>query len=105
RKEHLNVSQSVLMTALEGPFIFSPSKAVNVPDFLIFSRDNSNEPCAQKAGWIMAQLLRTGSLRDPALLRTSSAQAVFRSDLYHKALKKTELENNQINHTNELVSS
>ena len=87
RPEYVDVPAASLRRALPGPFDFGHGMVRNIPDFLIFHRDNANEPSLEKAAWVLTHLRE---LR-PDCSWPGSAQAfgrrIFRSDLFAEALR------------------
>lgn len=61
---------------------------IEVEDFLIFSREAAGFPWRSQALWIYSQLVRWGQI-GPDAERQAAAGAVFRSDIYRRALAGT----------------
>jgi ABC-type nitrate/sulfonate/bicarbonate transport system substrate-binding protein len=86
RREYLNVTAPLLLRGLDGVFDFGHGRVGTVPDFTVFSRDQSNEPGADKAAWVIRQIRLHGEYREPARLNAALGREVFRADLYEKAV-------------------
>ena len=84
--EHLDQPAALIRAALAGEL--PPSRgapAMPVPDFLMFNREAANFPWRSQALWIYSQLVRWRmATADPGA--QAAAAAVFRSDLYRRAL-------------------
>ena len=57
----------------------------DLPDFLLFHREASNFPWRSQALWIYSQLVRWNMI-EPSVANERAAAAVFRSDIYRRAL-------------------
>lgn len=75
-----------LITALSGTlYARLDDVPIHVPDFLLFHRDNANFPWKSQALWIYSQFLRW-RMTAPTPEREENARAVFRPDVYRRAL-------------------
>ena len=83
----LNVSPDCLRPGFNGIFEVGPDRTGHLPDFMVFSRHDANEPSIDKAAWIINHLIRSGTMRNLSRLNPSHARNHFRVDLYEEALK------------------
>jgi len=84
---YLDTVPDLLRRTLGGPFHFGGGRLERVPGFHRFSGGDTNEPSADKAQWILENLLRLGAIENRTAIRTLSSGAVFRADLYEQALQ------------------
>jgi ABC-type nitrate/sulfonate/bicarbonate transport system substrate-binding protein len=86
RPEYVGVPPAVLLRGLTGEFDFGHGRLRTVPDFTVFSRDDANEPSADKAGRVL-QWLRAGAAPAPTdQWNAALARRVFRVDLFSRAV-------------------
>lgn len=86
RRQYLDVPAEVIDRALEGRLVISPrGEQRSVPRFLEFHDGLATFPWRSQAAWIARQLASRSGL-NPALAQ-QSGRAVFRSDLYRRAVK------------------
>lgn len=79
RREYLGLPAAQIAPALTGRFPLDERRLGNFPDFVVFARDDSNDPTTDKAAWVLRQLF------EPAVRpRMSPLELgrIFRSDLY-----------------------
>ncbi|MBC8001750.1 MAG: ABC transporter substrate-binding protein [Opitutaceae bacterium] len=81
----LNVPPDCLRPGFSGAFGFGPDRTERLPDIMVFSRHDANEPSIDKAAWIINHLIRSGIMKSPARLHPSHARNHFRVDLYEEA--------------------
>lgn len=75
-----------ILPALSHRMPLRPGGApVDLPDFVMFHRDATNFPWRSQALWIYSQFVRWGMAR-PGKEVKQAASAVFRSDIYRRAL-------------------
>ncbi len=87
---HLRVDPGILGLSLIGPFDDGTKQLRDASNFHIFHRRDANVPTLEKAGWLLGEFIRHGLI--PPELKDVAAQAsaaCWRTDLYHRALKKT----------------
>jgi len=91
RPEHVGRPAAELRPALAGRLTLRHGEPpVPVPDFLLFHREAAGFPWRSQALWIYSQFVRWGFVAaSPAAER--AAAAVFRSDVYRRALAGTGL--------------
>jgi ABC-type nitrate/sulfonate/bicarbonate transport system substrate-binding protein len=82
---YLNTDAAILRRSLIGPFAFSSSRVEPMADFHRFAGGDANEPAADKARWILDNLLRLGAIPERSAVRTAATGSVFRMDLYEQA--------------------
>ncbi|MCB1390194.1 MAG: ABC transporter substrate-binding protein [Rhodobacteraceae bacterium] len=86
RREYLDVAPEILDRALDGRLVISPrGEQRTVERFLVFHDGVATFPWRSQAAWIARQLAARGGLDGGAAARAGSA--VFRSDLYRRAVK------------------
>lgn len=79
RREYLGLPAAQIAPALTGRLPRGDRRVSAVPDFMIFSRDDSNDPTTEKAGWVVQHIL------EPAVrsrLSPLELGRIFRSDLF-----------------------
>lgn len=82
RKEYLALPVSQLAPALTGRFPRGDRRVDQVPELLVFHRDDSNDPSTDKAGWIVQNILEP-SVRNR--FTPLELGRIFRSDLFAAA--------------------
>jgi len=87
RLPFIGVPEAVLRAGLRGPFDFGCGRARSVRDFCVFHRHNANVPSSDKAAWVLRNLCESGLGPEPASLKATFAQRVFRTDIFEKALR------------------
>ena len=89
RPEHLDVPPDLILPALAGrlPLARGAGPAA-VPDLLMFHREAANFPWRSQGLWIYAQLVRW-RMAEASEANGRAAGAVFRSDVYRRALSGT----------------
>jgi NitT/TauT family transport system ATP-binding protein len=92
RLEYVNAAPEALRRSFGGS-----------DDFMIFARDNANEPSLRKAAWILENLRDSGLCRDSSLLSFALAKRVFRSDLYERALRLCKSTQTRNEHETQIV--
>lgn len=97
RPEALQLSFGTVTTDTARPSLLSPGQA-----FMIFARDNANEPSSRKAAWIVENLRDSGLCRAASDLTFATAKRVFRDDIFERALRLCEA--TQRNRNNEVES-
>jgi len=94
RREYLGLPVEQLAPAWTGRFPIGDGTVIDRPDFLIFSREDSNDPSTDKAGWVTQHIL------DPAarsLLPPLELGRIFRSDLFVRA--RDQVQNHPLHET------
>lgn len=82
RKEYLGLPVSQIAPALTGRFPRGDRRVSEVPELLVFHRDDSNDPGTDKAGWVVQNILEP-SVRPR--LGPLELGRIFRSDLFASA--------------------
>lgn len=85
RSEYLGVPAPLIERALRGRLQRGGGVVLDEPDFLYFHRYAANAPNRFEALWIYAQMVRWGHVAPSCDQRTAAA-AIFRADLYERAL-------------------
>jgi NitT/TauT family transport system ATP-binding protein len=94
--ERIGVSPEVLLRTLDGRLKVSPDGAMRESRrYLLVGREGAGRPDPRQAAWLYAQMVRWGQAPiSPELLTT--AEAVFRPDLYDAALGTAGMANNDV---------
>jgi ABC-type nitrate/sulfonate/bicarbonate transport system substrate-binding protein len=87
RPEYLNTSPVAIRNSLCGPFRFSKERVETHPELHLFSGPDVNEPGLDKAVWARQSLLETGLVSNPGPLDRQRLLSMFRSDLFHAAIR------------------
>lgn len=82
---YVNAPLETLRRSLIGPFDFGLGRTERLPDFQVFSRHGANDPSADKAEWIITNLIAQGAVREMTARSYLADNAVFRSDLFDLA--------------------
>lgn len=82
RKEHLNLPQAVLRIGWPGDFPLGHGHHARLPEFNVFAGDGANEPSADKAAWVVQNLLPPDARQHFPPLELGR---IFRQDLFHEA--------------------
>jgi ABC-type nitrate/sulfonate/bicarbonate transport system substrate-binding protein len=90
QRRYVNVEAATLEAGLGGAPAASSPFASGTGCLTIFHRDDANEPCARKAGWVLANLRRAGLLPPTTTAGPELGRRVFRADLYDRALEFAE---------------
>lgn len=88
--EYVGVPEPVLCRSFSREFDFCDGRPRTVRDFVIFHRDDANEPSAAKAAWVLQQLREIATGVAPSNFNASLGRRVFRADLFEKALRLRE---------------
>ncbi len=83
---YVNQPVDLILPALSGRLVLGQGEApVSEPDFLMLHREAANAPSPDHGLWIYSQFLRWGMV-DASDAAQAAAAAVFRPDLYRRAL-------------------
>ena len=85
--KYVNTNASALRGSLMPTFHFGNGRSESMPDFHVFSRHAANEPTAEKASWILANLFRNAGAGGISGVRMDSAFHVFRPDIFQQAVR------------------
>lgn len=89
REEVLDKPVELVLRGLSGRLVARAGERVAIDDFLLFAREATGFPWRSQALWIYSQLVRWNMVdHDPAT--QAAAAAVFRPDVYRRALAGTE---------------
>jgi ABC-type nitrate/sulfonate/bicarbonate transport system substrate-binding protein len=90
RPEYLAQSAHIIERGLTGRiWLRREEEPVEVPDFLIFHREAANFPWRSQGLWIYSQFVRWGFVKASPAAEAAAAR-VFRSDLYRRALARSD---------------
>lgn len=86
RPDYVDQPAAIIERGLAGSIVARPGEAPGrFPDFMLFAREATGFPWRSQALWIYSQLVRWGAVeRSPAT--EAAAAAVFRPDIYRRAL-------------------
>jgi len=87
---YLNAPIQALRMSMKGTLDFGHGRIEKIPDFYIFARDNANEPTPEKADWVMRGVQAVNPACDPAIFASLNPEAMFRADIFHKAIQTTQ---------------
>jgi ABC-type nitrate/sulfonate/bicarbonate transport system substrate-binding protein len=82
----LGVSVSSLKNALLGPYHLSPGRTTRAEHAILFHHEGIDRPAVDKARWVVDAIRRQGLGRDLPALSDPELAALFRADLYDRAL-------------------
>jgi NitT/TauT family transport system ATP-binding protein len=86
RPEYVGEAPELILPALSGRMTLRPGDAeIDVPDFMQFHREATGFPWRSQALWIYSQMVRWNMIA-ASPEDQSAAAAVFRSDVYRRAL-------------------
>ncbi|RYD95463.1 MAG: nitrate transporter, partial [Sphingomonadales bacterium] len=86
RPIYVGQPSTVILPALEGRMVLQQGgPAVEIDDFVLFSRESTNFPWRSQALWIYSQMIRWGGIK-PSESAERAAAEVFRSDVFRRAL-------------------
>ncbi|MBL9205252.1 MAG: ABC transporter substrate-binding protein [Opitutaceae bacterium] len=89
RREYLNVPERVIAAGLVGPYAHGHGRSSDATDFVVFHRQQANDPTAARAGWLIDHFARAGLISPGAgALPSDLGYRTFRSDLFHQALQR-----------------
>ena len=83
RREHLNLPPAIIAAGWPGQFELGHGRKVQLPEFNVLAGEGANEPSADKAAWVVQNLLPADARGHFPPLELGR---VFRHDLYHEAL-------------------
>lgn len=87
RSEYLDGSAKLIRRAISDQVLLAKgTEPVNIPDFMFQYREAANFPWVSQAAWLYSQMLRWDHLEYNAADQ-STAERVFRPDVYRTALK------------------
>jgi ABC-type nitrate/sulfonate/bicarbonate transport system substrate-binding protein len=87
RREYLNAQPDALRLAFGARLGGGKAASIGSEDFMIFARDNANEPTLRKAAWILENIRDSGLCHDSSRLNFALARGVFRGDLFERGLR------------------
>jgi ABC-type nitrate/sulfonate/bicarbonate transport system substrate-binding protein len=83
--KYVNVRAEALQNSFVDRFNFGNGRVESLPDFHVFSRDDANEPSAEKAAWVLRQLSPGRAAKDHTGPKLDIAHQVFRRDIFQEA--------------------
>lgn len=89
RREYLNVPERVIAAGLVGPYLHGHGRSSDATDFILFHRQNANDPTSARARWLLDDFSRAGLVPGGVgSLPSDLGSRIFRSDLFHQALQR-----------------
>ena len=90
RAPYVDQPEEIIERALAGRIVARQGEApVDLPDFLLFAREATAFPWRSQALWIYSQLVRWRMV-EPSEAVQAQAAAVFRPDIYRRALAQSD---------------
>jgi len=83
--EYVGVPIEALRMSLSGTFDYGNGRIEKHPSFYLFAGEGVNEPSAEKADWVIRNLLTSGLVPDPLAVPRERGPEWFRADLYREA--------------------
>jgi ABC-type nitrate/sulfonate/bicarbonate transport system substrate-binding protein len=88
RPEYVGAPETTLRAGLSGKLDFGRGRGVRaIPDFNIFYGHNANEPSGEKVAWVLQHMRDSGLCKEPSALNFALGRRVFRTDIFHEAVK------------------
>ncbi len=84
---YINCPEDIILSRLQGKYIYGDGRKLRDPDYMIFSQRNCNYPQAKYAKWWLTQFRRWG-LVEGAPDYEGVAKQVMRADIYEEAMKE-----------------
>ena len=85
--EYVGVPIQALRMGMAGTFDYGNGRIEKHSSFHLFAGEGVNEPTADKAAWVVQNLLTSGVVKDPTLIPKDRAGDWFRADLFKKAVQ------------------
>ena len=86
RNDYLNLSPDILKDTLTGNIIRRNNPTLDDSrEFIVFSGDQVNVPCARKRSWIGQHLAETGLVQLPESSKSNLLKSIYSEDLYRAA--------------------
>lgn len=86
QSKYVGAPIQALRMGMGGSYDYGHGRVEKQARFHIFSAEGVNEPTPDKAEWVVAQLLRSSVIPDPASIDTQRTPEWFRADIYQQAL-------------------
>ena len=84
---YINCPEDIILSRLQGKYLFGDGRKMRDPDYMIFSERNCNYPQPKYAKWWLTQFRRWG-LVDSTPDYEGVAKQVMRPDIYEEAMKE-----------------
>jgi len=84
---YIGCPEDVILSRLQGKYLFGDGRKLRDPNYMIFSQRNCNYPQAKYAKWWLTQFRRWGMV-DAAPDYEGVAKQVMRADIYEEAMKE-----------------
>ena len=83
---YVSVPIQALRMSMAGTFDYGNGRIEKQSSFHVFAGEGVNEPSAEKARWVVENLLASGLVQDPSLVPAERAADWFRSDIFQQAI-------------------
>jgi nitrate/nitrite transport system substrate-binding protein len=100
RPAYINCPKDLILGRLQGKYDFGDGRALQDPDYMVFSGRNCNYPQPKYAVWWLSQFRRWGMVQG-APDYASVAKQVMRTDLYEGAMKELGYKHGGVNNAPE----
>jgi NitT/TauT family transport system ATP-binding protein len=91
RQDYVDQPAEIIERALKGQIVARAGEVpVELPDFMLFSREATSFPWRSQALWIYSQFVRWG-MAEASDEAQAAAAAVFRPDIYRRALADSDM--------------
>lgn len=87
QSQFVNAPIQAIRMSLSSTFDFGNGRIEKTGRQHVFYASGANEPTAEKAHWVIDNLVKSGAVIDPALIPADTASRCFRTDLYSQALQ------------------
>ena len=82
---YVSVPIQALRMSMAGTFDYGNGRIEKQSSFHVFAGEGVNEPSAEKARWVVENLLASGLVQDPSLVPAERAADWFRADIFLQA--------------------
>ena len=83
--EYTNAPIQAIRMSLGRTFDYGNGRVEKTRGQHIFYAGNANEPTAEKAMWVIENMIRSGTVPDATLIPVESTAACFRADIFQQA--------------------
>jgi ABC-type nitrate/sulfonate/bicarbonate transport system substrate-binding protein len=84
--EYIGAPIQALRMGMGGSFDSGHGRVEKMPGFHVFAGSDTNDPTADKAAWVIRNLITADLVPDPSLIDEDRIPDWFRTDIYHQAL-------------------
>jgi ABC-type nitrate/sulfonate/bicarbonate transport system substrate-binding protein len=104
RPEYVGASEKALARGIKGNLELGRGDSQPIANFNVFHSTHANDPSADKAAWVLAQLREVGRIEDATRLTPSLGRRVFRSEIFQEAARLVESTKSTVIQTHDLSS-